>query len=89
MNLRPSGPKPDALPGCATPRLISFIDYMRLVGNKKDKAMLRFVNICRPLWVPIGFLEMGLKNSGLKFWVPDGFLEMIPRASAYDGNCFH
>ena len=33
LNLRPSGPKPDALPGCATPRLISFIDYMHVVGN--------------------------------------------------------
>ena len=25
LNLRPSGPKPDALPDCATPRLLNFI----------------------------------------------------------------
>ena len=25
LNLRPSGPKPDALPDCATPRLLNFL----------------------------------------------------------------
>ena len=33
LNLRPSGPKPDALPGCATPRLLSFIGYTGLFIN--------------------------------------------------------
>ncbi|ABE04226.1 unknown [Rickettsia bellii RML369-C] len=33
-NSRPSGPKPDALPGCATPReLISYIIYS-IICNK-------------------------------------------------------
>ena len=34
LNLRPSGPKPDALPGCATPRVISFIDYLKKLSTK-------------------------------------------------------
>ena len=28
LNLRPSGPKPDALPDCATPRSIDLILYI-------------------------------------------------------------
>ena len=36
MNLRPSGPKPDALPGCATPRLVNFLTYKGYLRNEKE-----------------------------------------------------
>ena len=36
LNLRPSGPKPDALPGCATPRLFNCLAYKGLIRNEKE-----------------------------------------------------
>ena len=30
-NLRPSGPKPDALPGCATPRFLCYLTEISVV----------------------------------------------------------
>tara|TARA_Y100001970_G_scaffold242596_1_gene307180 strand:+ start:549 stop:707 length:159 start_codon:yes stop_codon:yes gene_type:complete len=42
LNLRPSGPKPDALPGCATPR-----NWPTITADKeyfKDKIAINFTD---------------------------------------------
>ena len=40
LNLRPSGPKPDALPGCATPRLVVlylfYLSFQQLKEKEND-----------------------------------------------------
>jgi hypothetical protein len=54
-NLRPSGPKPDALPGCATPRVILLV-----------KLSLDFVN-CQLLFL---LFKIGVEEAGFEPAVP-------------------
>ena len=45
LNLRPSGPKPDALPDCATPRVYDFIGYIIITFNnyKYPNSLISFL----------------------------------------------
>lgn len=76
-NLRPSGPKPDALPGCAIPRAVDGLRFIRVrdvrqerskcvsfafCGNRLHRAKRTAIVNCNQSGLPIQHAWMGSKS---------------------------